>query len=113
MTWGRFGRMTISPSVSRGSSLSSSSKMRTSKYSSLTTPAALGLLRTPGGCHEIRLASVTPYAPLKVSIPNRERRTLVDLDRQRRRPEQPQRRCWPPARPEFGISGRSTSWASR
>ena len=24
------------------------------------TPAAFGLLRMPGGCHEIRLASVTP-----------------------------------------------------
>ena len=57
---GRFGRITISPSVPRGSSKSSSSKMRTSKYSSLITPAALGLFSTPGGCHEMRLASVTP-----------------------------------------------------
>ena len=60
IVWGRFGRMTISPSVPRGSSLSSSSKIRTSKYSSLTTPAALGLFSTPAGCHETSEASVTP-----------------------------------------------------
>jgi hypothetical protein len=34
--------------------------MRTSKYSSLTMPAAFGRFSTPGGCHEISDASVTP-----------------------------------------------------
>jgi hypothetical protein len=60
IVWGRLGRTTISPSVPRGSSLSSSSKIRTSKYSSLITPAAFGLFSTPGGCQDTRLASVTP-----------------------------------------------------
>jgi hypothetical protein len=109
---GRFGRITISPSVPRGNSLSSSSKMRTSKYSSLMTPAALGLFSTPGGCHEMRLASVTPYAPLNVVTPNRVRITSSTSVGIGAAPIS-RRVVFASGSPERGISGRSTSWARR
>ena len=77
------------------------------------TPAAFGLLRTPGGCHEMRLASVTPYAPLNV----------VDAEPLAHDAGRPRAAAAPrPAgaalvfasgAPDCGISGRSSSWASR
>src|SRR5262245_6235679 len=71
MTYGFFGRPTISPGVSGGTSLSSSSKMRRSQYSSFTMPAALGLLSMPGGSQLHNDASVVPYAASNGLIPNR------------------------------------------
>ena len=86
--------------------------MRTSKYWSLTTPAALGRFSTPGGCQEIRLASVTPYAPLNVSRPNRSRITRSTSTGSGAAPSR-RNDVFASGRPEFGISGRSMSWASR
>jgi len=60
---------TISPSDPRAL-VSSSSNMRTSKYSSLITPPRLADCH-PGWCHDTRLARWTPYAPEKVRTPNR------------------------------------------
>src|SRR3954467_8804498 len=86
--------------------------MRTSKYSSLMMPAAFGRLRTPGGCHETRLASVTPYAPLNVSI---EKRLQMMLSTSGGNGAAPISRSdlFASGAPEFGISGRSESCASR
>ncbi len=112
MTCGRFGRTTISPSRPRSTSLSPSSKIRTSKYSSLTTPAALGLLRTPGGCHDTRLASVSPNAPLNVSTPKRSRRRLSISTGSGAAPMR-RSEVLAVGAPEPGISSRSMSLASR
>ena len=112
MTCGRFGRSTISPSVLRGSSWSSSSKIRTSKYSWLRTPAASGRFSTPSGVHDTRLASVCPNAPLNTSVPNRSRscRSIsIGIG------AAPMSRSVVLASgaPDFGIAGRSSSLASR
>ena len=89
---GRFGRSTISPSVPRGSSLSSSSKMRTSKYSSLIDAGGVRLV-----AHARRLPR--DEAGLGHAVGAAERvdaealaQDRVDLDRQRRRADQAQRR---------------------
>jgi hypothetical protein len=92
--------------------LSSSSKIRTSKYSALITPAAFGLFVTPGGCQDTSDASVNPYAPLKVSIPNLD---LISRSTSSGNGAAPRSRSDVLASedPDFGISGRSTSCASR
>ena len=76
------------------------------------TPAPRGRLGTPGGCHDTRLASVTPYAPLKVSM---EKRLLMTSSTSGGSGAAPMSRklLLASGLPEFGISGRSTSWASR
>ncbi len=49
----------------------SSSKMRTSKYSSFSTPAAFGRLTCRGLPRDRGSPRVTPYAPLNVVTPKR------------------------------------------
>src|SRR3954453_19254846 len=86
--------------------------MGASKYSSLITPAALGLFSTPDGCHERSEASVVPYAPLKVSTPKRLLRIESTSIGSGAAPIR-RREVFASGAPERGIAGLSTSWASR
>src|SRR5205823_8940422 len=76
------------------------------------TPAAFGLLAVPGGCHDTSDASVVPYAPLNVSIPNRARRIESTSTGSGAAPSNRSDRL-ASGSPERGISDRSVSWASR
>ena len=86
--------------------------MRTSKYSSLMTPAALGRLTDARWLprHQTRLGDAVRTTEGVDAEPLLD--DVVDLGRQRRRPHEPQDLLASGA-PERGISGRSKSCASR
>ena len=101
------------PRRPEAASLSSSSKIRTSKYSSLITPAALGLLRDPRRLPRDQRRLRHPVGAAERLDPEAGPDHVVDLDRQRARRRSAGATCSPSGAPDRGISGRSTSWASR
>ena len=84
--------------------------MRTSQYSSLSTPAAFSLFTAPGGSHDHNDASVVPYPASWGRIPNRSTQRCATAGGIGT-PAMKRKVVFASGCPESGASGRTSSLA--